>query len=101
MGLAFRSSFSMDSALRTISSLFDLVWYRMRALMASEPACGNDDGARSKCPFAVGRALGMYFRTIFGVSRGNWLGAVMNPAVTARRKVDGAGYPKLAWMNWT
>jgi hypothetical protein len=46
-------------------------------------------------------ALGRCFRTILGVNRGNWFGPVMNPAVTARKNVLGAGYPMQKWTNRT
>ncbi len=46
-------------------------------------------------------ALGRCLRTILGVKRGNWFWPVMKPDVTARKKVEGAGYPMQACTNRT
>ncbi len=86
---------------RTAASRVCVAWCLLRALTASDSACGAPDGVRSRCPFAVAIALGRCLRTILGVKRGNWFGPVMNPDVTARKKVDGAGYPMQACTNRT
>ena len=63
--------------------------------------CGSAALVLSRWPLAVASALGICRRIILVVSRGNWVGAVMNPLATALRNVVGHGYPNAAWTKLT
>ena len=70
-----------------------LLWSRRLALTDWDKACGWAVGFLFKCPRAVASEFGMCFRTMVGVSRGNWLGPDKYPLRTACRNVVGGGLP--------